>query len=172
VKRWVLVLCCLEATASFAEDPAPPSFAERKAAMDPLSRRFLRPNDDVRPLPAIAGFSPRPVEFDDPSGATLRGALYDRPDTNRVVVLCLGIRGNHTYLLPYARIVIEAGYDALLFDYRGFGSSDGVASAFSLRGDVLAAIDFAVADGPRSKDDIAIFGLSLGSVLALVTWRR
>lgn len=135
--------------------------------MDPLSRRFLRPNDDVRPLPAIAGVAPSAVEFDNATGETLRGVLYDRPDTKRIVVLCLGIRGNHTYLLPYARIVFESGCDVLLFDYQGFGRSDGVASALSLLGDTLAAVDHALASDGRTRGDVAVFGLSLGSVLAL-----
>lgn len=136
--------------------------------MDPLSRRFLRPNDDVRPLPEIAGVAPRTIEFGGGSCETLRGALYDRADSGRIVVLCLGIRGNHTYLLPYARIVLESGCDVLLFDYRGFGASDGIASALSLLPDTLAAADFAIRHA-GDEGDVAIFGLSLGSVLAVAT---
>lgn len=161
--RWILfVTSCL----GVAGDSEVESFAERKAAMDPVSRRFLRPNDDVRPLPTIDGIAPTPIEFRNPGGVTLRGTLYDHPATNRAVVICLGIRGNHTYLLPYARIVLETPCDVLLFDYQGFGRSDGVANALCLLGDTLSAIDFLLADS-REPKDIAVFGLSLGSVLGL-----
>lgn len=161
--RWLLfVTSCL----GFAGEGDIESFAERRAAMDPVSRRFLRPNDDIRSLPTIDGIEPTPIEFHNGSGATLRGTLYDHPATNRAVVICLGIRGNHTYLLPYARIVLGTPCDVLLFDYQGFGRSDGVANALSLLGDTLSAIDFLLADS-REPKDIAVFGLSLGSVLGL-----
>lgn len=164
---WFLLLLLLSGGVLGSEDAVESSFAQRKAAMDPLSRRFLRPNDDVRPLPAIGGVAPIAIEFDNGNGETLRGVVYDRQDTQRLVVLCLGIRGNHTYLLPYARIVFESGCDVLLFDYQGFGRSDGIASALSLLGDTLAAVDYAVANDARTSRDVAIYGLSLGSVLAL-----
>ena len=42
------------------------------------------------------------------------------------IVLCHGFTGVRQLMLPdYARLFAEAGFIALIFDYRGFGESEG-----------------------------------------------
>lgn len=79
------------------------------------------------PSAAADLFSPRAtdVAFPTADGLTLRG-VYCPPQGRRpVVLLAHGIRANRRDLVPWARILIDAGYGVLAFDWRGHGLSDG-----------------------------------------------
>jgi fermentation-respiration switch protein FrsA (DUF1100 family) len=55
----------------------------------------------------------------------------------------------------------------LLFDYQGFGESEGVPSVGALLSDCLAAFDFLQVHTQRERKDIGVFGVSLKLFLAL-----
>ncbi len=54
-----------------------------------------------------------------------------------------------------------------LFDYQGFGGSEGVATAMSLHGDAISAFDYLTAQRKLKPSEIGVFGVSLGSPLAI-----
>jgi uncharacterized protein len=67
-------------------------------------------------------------------------------------------------LLPYAEAFAEAGLDALLFDYRGFGDSTGeprqLAWPPNHRQDYRAAVEFARGLGGVDPDRVVLWGTS------------
>jgi pimeloyl-ACP methyl ester carboxylesterase len=142
-----------------------------REGMDPISAALLFPKageiDDEahRDLPRVA------VEFENATGAMLRGLWFDRAEPpgapDRTVLVCGGNTGNATYFLPFAELLHAGGFDVLLFDYQGFGRSDGVAALASLPGDVAAAWRWLTESQGRSPSRIGVLGISLGSVLAL-----
>lgn len=99
----------------------------------------------------------------------LRGWLFHAPQSNgRSVVFIHGWQGNrvdtNSGLWEKARDMIDHGYDALLFDLRSCGSSDG--SRFTLATDeprdVLGAYDFMVHRG-YAPHSMAMLGDSMGA---------
>lgn len=68
-------------------------------------------------------------------------------------------------LLPIARVAVAAGYNAVLFDYRGFGLSTGEPDTFSIVPDTTAVLE--AVRRHRGTRRLALYGISLGSVGAV-----
>lgn len=88
-----------------------------------------------------------------------------------VVVMAHGIAGERRWRLPwFARQFAEEGLAVLLFDYRGFGDSEGTAHVVDPKrhvADWRAAVDHAREHG-RVGDRIGLWGSSFGAGHALV----
>jgi len=88
-------------------------------------------------------------------------------DDARATVLFFG--GNGFYLVQsrsYLRALTRPPVDALLWDYRGYGRSDGDPGVETFRRDALAVYDYLVEDGGVPPEQIVVWGHSLGSFLA------
>ena len=89
-----------------------------------------------------------------------------QPDA-RATVLFFG--GNGFYLVQsrgYLRALTRPSTNALLWDYRGYGRSDGTPSVEAFRQDALAMYDYLVDARGVSPDRVVVWGHSLGSFLA------
>jgi len=88
------------------------------------------------------------------------------------IVLCHGYTGvKDLYLPDNARVLNEAGYVVLTFDYKGWGNSEGQNSRlapYSRVADVQAAITFLGLQADVDEDQIGIYGTSYGG--ATVVW--
>ena len=124
-------------------------------------------------------FSTRTLSF-DVDGSTCRGTLYlpgGADDKPPVVVMAPGLGAERTFGYPaVAERFADAGYAALLFDYRGFGGSDGDSQAVHpahQRADYAAAIDrLAEVDAVGRGRVLWGASLSAGHVLTLAAERR
>jgi fermentation-respiration switch protein FrsA (DUF1100 family) len=110
-------------------------------------------------------------------GVKLLGDLYLpddlRPGERRAgVVLCHGYTGvKDLYLPDNARVLNQAGYAALTFDYKGWGESEGPRSRlapWSRVADAQAAMTFLGAQPAVDPDRLGIYGTSYGG--ATVVW--
>ena len=110
-------------------------------------------------------------------GHKLDGDLYlpeglAAKDIRAGVVLCHGYTGvKDLYLPDNARVLCEAGYIVLAFDYKGWGKSEGARdrlAPYSRVADVQAAITFLGAQPQVDEDAIGIYGTSYGG--ATVVW--
>jgi dipeptidyl aminopeptidase/acylaminoacyl peptidase len=119
----------------------------------------------------------RPVAFHS-EGVRLVGDLY-LPDGLAAgerrpgVVLCHGYTGvKDLYLPDNARVLNQAGYAVLTFDYKGWGASDGTPRSrlapYGRVADVQAALTFLGAQPEVDPDRLGIYGTSYGG--ATVVW--
>ena len=118
----------------------------------------------------------RPVSFYS-EGVRLVGDLYYpeslKPGERRAgIVLCHGYTGvKDIYLPDNARVLNEAGYVAMTFDYKGWGDSEGPRSRlapYSRVADVQAALTFLGTVPEVDPDRLGIYGTSYGG--ATVVW--
>lgn len=118
----------------------------------------------------------QPISFYS-EGHQLDGDLYlpdglTEADIRAGVVLCHGYTGvKDLYLPDNARVLCEAGYIVLTFDYKGWGKSEGTRdrlAPYSRVADVQAAITFLSAQSQVNEDAIGIYGTSYGG--ATVIW--
>jgi len=118
----------------------------------------------------------KPVHFYS-EGAKLDGDLHLPNDHSSGgpragIVLCHGYTGvKDLYLPDNARILNEAGYAVLTFDYKGWGKSEGASSRlapYSRVADVQAAITYLGLQEGVDEDRIGIYGTSYGG--ATVVW--
>jgi pimeloyl-ACP methyl ester carboxylesterase len=92
-----------------------------------------------------------------------QGAGVDAP----VVLFCHGNGGNISHRLETAELLVRLGAAMLLFDYRGYGLSDGSPSESNMYADAEACYDWLVATKKYRPDQIVLFGRSLGGAVAV-----
>ncbi len=118
----------------------------------------------------------KPVSFYS-EGVRLVGDVYYPDDlTSNArragIVLCHGYTGvKDIYLPANARVLNEAGYVALTFDYKGWGDSEGPRSRLAPYGrvaDVQAALTFLGTLPEVDPERLGIYGTSYGG--ATVVW--
>ncbi len=81
------------------------------------------------------------------------------------VVLVHGFGPSRWELLPHAAYLHRAGYNVLLFDFRGRGESGGGAITLGAREplDVRGAVDYVFSRPDVDRDRVAVQGVSLGA---------
>lgn len=144
---------------------------------DPFSRTVLLPWVGDFERPGVISPNAQEVFVPNATGRKLRawyfpvnadGTKDGTPSKpQRTILLCLGNTGNISVMLPYVRILHEAGFCVLTFDYQGFGASEGEASCLSLYSDASSMFEWLVKEKGCQPKDIGVFGVSLGSVLAI-----
>jgi uncharacterized protein len=109
------------------------------------------------------------VWFTARDGVKLNGWLV-RARIERVgtVLYCHGNGGNLTNVSWVAQALAAQGLDVLIFDYRGYGRSEGgVPDESELYADADAAYDFLTEERGVQPERLAVYGLSLGTTAAI-----
>ena len=102
-----------------------------------------------------------------PDGLSLHAWYLPGPDTRRGAVLfCHGNGGNISHRLETLRILHDLGFSVLIFDYRGYGQSDGKPSEEGFYQDAQAAYEFLTQDKGFDPAEIVLWGRSLGAAVA------
>ena len=118
-----------------------------------------------------------PVTFHS-EGVRLVGDLYAPGDLRPVerragIVLCHGYTGvKDLYLPDNARVLVEAGYVVLAFDYKGWGESEGPRTRlapWSRVADVQSALTFLGAQEAVDESRLGIYGTSYGGATGVWT---
>jgi fermentation-respiration switch protein FrsA (DUF1100 family) len=81
------------------------------------------------------------------------------------VLVANGNGGNREGRAPLAEALADAGFEVLLFDYRGYGGNPGSPSEDGLTRDALAAHGYLVETLGRSPQRLVYFGESLGGAV-------
>lgn len=131
------------------------------------------PEREPEPLSVAQAVLPdaRDVTFVTRDGLHLAG-WYAPGRNGEAIVLAGGWAAKRSELLPEAKLLHDAGFGVLLFDWRAHGSSDGTLSTWGdrERDDLRAALDFAAAQADVTRHLLGVFGFSMGgAVAALVT---
>jgi uncharacterized protein len=116
--------------------------------------------------PSRVGLSFRDVVFEADDGVRLHGWLVPgRVDT--VLLWCHGNAGNISHRLENIRLFAdELGVGVFIFDYRGYGRSEGAPTEAGLIADAHAARGALLREGTPSHR-IVYFGRSLGAAVAI-----
>lgn len=133
-----------------------------------LGERFLRPNGTWLGEPSALGLAYEDVVLPTGRDTTVHGwFLPSAVSDGRTVVLCHGNAANISFYHPYYRFLHEAGFHVFLFDYRGYGKSRGEPSVDALATDTEAAVQYVLDRPDVDRGKVAVFGISLGSIVAL-----
>jgi fermentation-respiration switch protein FrsA (DUF1100 family) len=117
--------------------------------------------------PADLGLAHEEVELRAEDGVRLHGWFLPMKGSRLTVLVCHGNAGNVSHRLDRALLMqSRLGVDTLLFDYRGFGASEGRPDEEGTYRDARAAYRWLVARG-IGPERVLLFGESLGSAVAL-----
>jgi fermentation-respiration switch protein FrsA (DUF1100 family) len=122
--------------------------------------------------PANAQLPYRDVELVASDGVKLRAWLIESKPARGLVLFCHGNAGSREHRIDIAQSLVEMGVSVLLFDYRGYGGSEGSPSEEGCYLDAEAAWRFATTSGGFAPEKIVAWGESLGGAVAVELARR
>lgn len=105
------------------------------------------------------------VSFQAEDGLQIVG-WYAPSDSGKIVLLLHGHSGNRDQLLEHAQYIVEAGYGALLIDFRNHGESDGRITSMGYHETKDARAAYRFLQARDNVEQIVIWGHSMGGAVA------
>ena len=116
--------------------------------------------------PSDWGLVHEDVFLTTPDGTRLHGWYLPREGSQRALLFMHGNGGNISHRGDSLAIFHRLGFNVFIFDYRGYGRSEGVPDERGLYEDAATAWQYLVEQRGFAKDDIVLFGRSLGATIA------
>ncbi|RMD70539.1 MAG: alpha/beta hydrolase [Gammaproteobacteria bacterium] len=129
-------------------------------------RLLYLPTREVFATPGDIGLAFEPVILRTRDGLKLHGWFIPRAHPRATLLFCHGNAGNLAHRLESLRIFHDLGLSVLIFDYRGYGRSEGRPSEEGTYWDAEAAWHHLTRGRGIAPGDIIVFGRSLGGAIA------
>jgi len=129
-------------------------------------RMIFFPFDSVSVTPASWGLEYEEVGLRTRDGLTLHGWYIPAKGSDKVLLFFHGNAGNIAHRGDSVAIFHGLGLNVFIFDYRGYGRSEGAPSEDGLYLDARAAWTYLTQDRGFAGGDIILFGRSLGGAVA------
>jgi hypothetical protein len=124
------------------------------------------PDKDVDATPRSAHLAYEDVTLTTSDGLKLGAWYVPAEGAAGTVIFCHGNAGNIANRLDIIALLHRAGVNVLIFDYRGYGRSEGKPSEAGTYADAEAAWAYLVDQRDQKPDRIVIHGESLGGSVA------
>lgn len=115
-------------------------------------------------------FTIESVNYKSTNGNMLNG-WFLKPKNEAAKITLLHLHGNAGFLLSQYQAIaplIKNGFQIFIFDYSGFGFSEGVATRTNVLNDALTALDYIKTRKDVQNTKVVIYGQSLGGHLSAV----
>ena len=116
--------------------------------------------------PAQAGLAYESARFTSADGVALSGWFIPAPKARATLLYCHGNAGNISHRLESIRQFHQLGLNVFIFDYRGYGASEGAPTEAGTYHDAEAARRYLVEVQGVAPERIVYFGRSLGGAIA------
>ena len=133
---------------------------------------LYRPYADLEGDPSVLGLPFENVFLRTSDGVRINAwwiPAANAEASTRTLLYCHGNGGNISHRLDRVQMYHRLGLSVLLFDYRGYGKSEGVPSEGGTYEDAQAAWDYLTHMHHLSPSSIVLYGESLGCAIALET---
>ena len=124
------------------------------------------PSRSVERSPSAVGLAYEPVDLLTSDNIHLDGWFIPAPENRGVILFCHGNAGNISHRLDSLLLFHRMGFSTLIFDYRGYGRSQGRPSEAGTYLDVEAAWAYLTRERSIAPSRIILFGRSLGAAVA------
>lgn len=124
------------------------------------------PGRALEATPQALGLPFEEVTLSTADAVRLHGWWVPAPGARRTVLHLHGNAGNISHRLQLLQVLHELGVNVLLFDYRGYGRSDGQPTEAGLRLDAEAAWAYLTQQRGIAAQDIVLHGQSMGGPFA------
>lgn len=132
-----------------------------------LEQHFIYfPAPAYEATPESVGLAYEDVTFPATDATQLHGWLVPGQAGAPVVLFCMGNAGNISHRLETLQLLHKLGVAVFIFDYRGYGKSEGITNETGTYSDIEGAINLLQERG-WSRERIIIFGRSLGAAIGL-----
>jgi fermentation-respiration switch protein FrsA (DUF1100 family) len=134
-------------------------FLDRLAVCFPQKAHDARPED--------FGLQAKDLFFETNDRVRLHAWLFTTNPQGPYLLWCHGNAGNISHRLENIALLLAEGINVFIFDYRGYGKSEGTVSEQGFYRDALAAWECLLQEGPASPSQVVLFGRSLGCAVAV-----
>ncbi|MFL5763929.1 MAG: alpha/beta hydrolase [Bacteroidia bacterium] len=135
---------------------------------------FYAPYKDLKYYPDTTKYFLEEVNFKASDGKNLNGWFF-KPKGVPVIGTVLhfhGNAGNISYQYQFCEGLVKAGFQVMVFDYEGFGKSEGKESQEHVLDDGISALHYIKAREDVKGTRLILFGQSLGGHLSCVVAAR
>ncbi len=119
----------------------------------------------------VSGCQKRDVYFTARNGNQLHGWLLSLPTAKRIFLVSHGNGGNIASRLTLAEALIKSGNSVFLYDYQGYGRSQGQPTVTNICDDAICAFDYLVKKEKFEPQSIIAYGESIGTGSTCVLFR-
>lgn len=134
---------------------------------------FYHPDAKVHSTPAEHSLEYEPVQFASKDGTRLTGWFLPAVGKAKgTIVHCHGNAQNMTSHWLFADFLPRRQFNLLVFDYRGYGKSEGSPARRGTIEDAEAAVEYVLGRKDVDPERVALFGQSLGGAIAVVVAAR
>jgi len=130
------------------------------------SRYVYYPERLLSASPSSIGLYFESVSFETTDRVKLSGWFIPSESARGVILFCHGNAGNISHRLESIQIFHQLGLDVFIFDYRGYGQSEGKPTEQGTYKDAEAAWRYLVEERQVSPSRVIVFGRSLGGTVA------
>ena len=130
-------------------------------------RMIFFPIARLQQVPSDWGLAYEDVSFSTADGVNLHGWFLPVPGAEQVLLFFHGNAGNISHRRESIEIFQRLGLSVFIFDYRGYGHSDGTPDEKGLYLDARAAWRYLTEEKRFKPGNIVIFGRSLGGSVAV-----
>lgn len=127
---------------------------------------LFMPSKVIFQTPASANLTAEDAWIQTEDGVTLHGWYFPNESAELVVVLSHGNAGNISGRIAIAESLLRSGASVLLYDYRGYGQSEGSPSETGLYKDIDAVVSYLKDEKGYTEWDMVMYGRSLGGAVA------
>lgn len=129
-------------------------------------RRLYRPAREIITTPDVCGFEYQGHTLTTEDGVNLDSWFVPKPGASAVLMLFHGNTRNISHCLDSVEMFHTLGYSVFLFDYRGYGRSEGAPDERGTYRDAEAAWRFLTGPLGVPPERIIMLGRSLGAAIA------
>lgn len=131
-----------------------------------VERQVFFPDTTIERTPADLDLPFEDIWFTSNDSVRLHGWLIPASPSNHLLLFCHGNAGNISHRLDNVHLLQQRGISVFIFDYRGYGRSEGRISEKGFYLDSEAAYRVAVEWAERHRAKLVVFGRSLGGIAA------
>lgn len=125
------------------------------------------PMREIEATPEDLELTYEDIYFDTEDGKKLNGWFIPAKDSKAVILYNHGNAGNICHRLGIIQMMNKMGVDVFIYDYRGFGKSQGRATEKGTYLDARAAYDYLVSRSDYAGKNIILYGESIGGAVAI-----
>lgn len=134
-------------------------YYEKRGIYFPLKNIILTPKE--------MGLDFEDVYFSSSDGIRLNGWYIPAKDSRATVLFCHGNAGNISHRIEVIYLFCKLGLSVFIFDYRGYGRSQGSPSEEGLYRDAEAAYKYLIEKRNLRQESIVVYGKSIGANVAV-----
>jgi len=124
------------------------------------------PSHILNGSPADQGLNYENIHFRSVDNILLHGWFTPCTNSSKIILLLHGNTGNISDCISSLAIFAELGYNTFVFDYRGYGQSEGHPDELGTYHDAEAAWEWLLRERHYAPQDVIILGRSLGASIS------